>query len=93
MPAATRGGLPKPFPDFIMALPVLDLPFPEDVVQARAIRSEAGLTVFFTFLENMTLPPLAHGAGVRCAGLKGAHRRAGGRPDDARRASPLIPRG
>ncbi len=55
-----------PFPDFIMALPALDVPFPEDVVQARAIRSEAGLTVFFTFLEDMTLPPHAHGAQWGC---------------------------
>ncbi|MEO1139699.1 MAG: cupin domain-containing protein [Pseudomonadota bacterium] len=51
-----------PFPDFIMSLPALDLPFPEDVVQSRAIRSDAGLTVFFTFLQDMDLPAHSHGA-------------------------------
>lgn len=50
------------FPDFIMALPALDVPFPESVVKSRAIRSDAGLTVFFTFLEDMTLPEHVHGA-------------------------------
>ena len=50
-----------PYPDFIMTLPALDVPFPEDVVQTRAIRSDAGLTVFFTFLQDMELPEHAHG--------------------------------
>ncbi len=54
------------FPDFIMALPSLDLPFPEEVVQSRAIRSDAALTVFFTFLQDMELPPHAHGAQWGC---------------------------
>ena len=51
-----------PFPDFIMAFPPIDVPFPEEVVQTRAIRSDAGLTVFFTFLQDMELPPHSHGA-------------------------------
>lgn len=51
-----------PFPDFIMSLPALDLPFPEEVVQSHAIRSEEGLCVFFTFLKDMELPPHRHGA-------------------------------
>jgi len=55
-----------PFPDFIMALPALDLPFPDDVVQSRAIRSDTGLTVFFTFLQDMDLPAHAHGAQWGC---------------------------
>lgn len=42
-----------PFSDFIMGLPALDLPFPKEVVQSRAIRSEQGLCVFFTFLQDM----------------------------------------
>lgn len=50
-----------PFPDFIQSLPALDLPFPEDVVQSRAIRSDQGLTVFFTFLQDMHLPAHSHG--------------------------------
>jgi quercetin dioxygenase-like cupin family protein len=54
--------MPMPFPDFIMSLPALDLPFPEEVVQSRAIRSDEGLCVFFTFLKDMELPPHAHGA-------------------------------
>ena len=51
-----------PFPDFIMAFPPIDVPFPEEVVQTRAIHSDAGLTVFFTFLQDMELPPHSHGA-------------------------------
>jgi quercetin dioxygenase-like cupin family protein len=51
-----------PFPDFIMGLPAIDVPFPEDVVQTRAIRSDEGLCVFFTFLKEMELPPHSHGA-------------------------------
>ena len=50
------------FPDFIMGFPAIDVPFPEDVVQTRAIRSDAGLVVFFTFLQDMDLPQHAHGA-------------------------------
>ena len=51
-----------PFPDFIMSLPALALPFPEEIVQSRAIRSDQVLCVFFTFLQDMELPPHAHGA-------------------------------
>ncbi|HKL66083.1 MAG TPA: cupin domain-containing protein [Roseovarius sp.] len=51
-----------PFADFIMDFQALDLPFPEEVVQGRAIRSEQGLCVFFTFLQDMDLPPHSHGA-------------------------------
>ncbi len=50
------------FPDFITALPGLDIPFPADVVQASAIRSPDGLVVFFSFLQDMDLPAHAHGA-------------------------------
>lgn len=49
------------FPDFIDALPVVVLPFPEDIVSARAIRSDRGLVVFFTFHRAMDLPAHAHG--------------------------------
>jgi quercetin dioxygenase-like cupin family protein len=50
------------FPEFISAFPSLDVPFPEDVVQTRAVQSEAGLVVFFTFLQDLVLPPHSHGA-------------------------------
>ncbi len=51
-----------PFPDFIMALPAIDVPFPEDVVQTAVVRSDDGLVVFFTFLKDMRLPMHSHGA-------------------------------
>ena len=51
-----------PYPDFIKAFPSIAVPFPEDVVQTAAVRSDAGLVVFFTFLKDMTLPAHAHGA-------------------------------
>jgi len=50
------------FSDFIMDFPAIDVPFPEDVVKTRAIRSDAGLVVFFTFLKDMVLPPHSHKA-------------------------------
>lgn len=50
------------FPEFITALPGLDIPFPTDVVRANAVASAEGLVVFFTFLQDMDLPPHAHGA-------------------------------
>lgn len=50
------------FSDFIMDFPSVDVPFPEDVVQTRAIRSDAGLVIFFTFLKDMVLPPHSHKA-------------------------------
>lgn len=51
-----------PFPDFFEAFPAIAIPFPEDVVRTRVIRSEAGLVVFFTFLKDVTLPVHSHGA-------------------------------
>ncbi|SLN55239.1 cupin domain-containing protein [Roseisalinus antarcticus] len=48
-------------PAFMQAFPGLDLPFPEDVVTSNAIRSDAGLVVFFTFHKDMVLPPHSHG--------------------------------
>ncbi|MFD0858910.1 cupin domain-containing protein [Roseovarius aquimarinus] len=50
------------FPAFMEAFPALDLPFPDDVVTTRAIRSDAGLVVFFTFLKDFELPAHAHKA-------------------------------
>lgn len=51
-----------PFPDFFRAFPALDVPFPDDVVGTQAIRSEAGLVVFFTFHQDLVLQMHAHGA-------------------------------
>lgn len=51
-----------PLPGFMQAFPALDLPFPDDAVQTSAIRSDAGLVVFFTFLKDFDLPPHSHGA-------------------------------
>ena len=50
------------YPDFFESFPRIAVPFPEDVVQTRAIRSDAGLVVFFTFPRDLTLPMHAHGA-------------------------------
>lgn len=50
------------FPEFIMGFPAIDVPFAEDVVKTRAIRSDAGLVVFFTFLTDFELPMHSHGA-------------------------------
>jgi quercetin dioxygenase-like cupin family protein len=50
------------FPEFFDAFPGLLLPFPDEVVQTRAIRSDAGLVVFFSFLQDLTLPLHSHGA-------------------------------
>ena len=48
-------------PDFFNAMPALDVPFPEEVVTTRAVRSDAGLVVFFHFHRDFSLPPHAHG--------------------------------
>lgn len=50
------------FPAFIQALPGLELPFGEDVVSARALRSDQELAVFFTFHRDTEIPPHSHGA-------------------------------
>ncbi|RYH12155.1 cupin domain-containing protein [Tropicimonas sp. IMCC6043] len=49
-------------PDFLMNLPSLDIDFPGDVVESRAIRSEDALLVFFIFHQEFALPPHSHGA-------------------------------
>lgn len=50
------------FPEFFDTFPALTLPFPDEVVSTQAIRSDAGLVVFFTFHRDLTLPMHAHGA-------------------------------
>ncbi len=51
-----------PFPSFITAFPGLDVPFPESVVHSSAVQSDAGLVIFFSFLEDLELPTHSHGA-------------------------------
>lgn len=48
-------------PEFFHDMPALDLPFPETVVSSHAVRSDAGLVVFFRFHQDVTLPPHSHG--------------------------------
>jgi quercetin dioxygenase-like cupin family protein len=48
-------------PAFIDAMPALDLPFPDSVVTSRAVRSDAGLVVFFQFHQDCRIPPHSHG--------------------------------
>ena len=48
------------YPAFIRAFPGLEVPFSSDQVAIHAIRSDAGLVVFFDFLQDFTLPPHAH---------------------------------
>lgn len=51
-----------PLPPFIRALPALDLPFPDEKVSTNAMRSDGALAVFFTFHEDLELPPHSHKA-------------------------------
>lgn len=51
-----------PYPEFIRSFPGIDVPFPEDVVEAAVVKSDVGLVAFFTFLKDMKLPPHSHGA-------------------------------
>lgn len=51
-----------PYPEFMNAFPEIDVPVPEDVVQTRVIRSDAGLVCFFTFHKEIRLPMHSHGA-------------------------------
>ena len=49
------------YPDFMRGFPQLDLPYPEDVVSTNAVRSEAGLVVFFTVHKDVEIPEHSHG--------------------------------
>ncbi|SMX36767.1 cupin domain-containing protein [Maliponia aquimaris] len=50
------------YPPFMQALPALDIPFPEDVVSARAVRSDQALVVYFAVHQPVELPEHSHGA-------------------------------
>lgn len=47
-------------PAFIDALPALDLPFPDEVVTSRVIRSDTALAVFFIAKQELNLPEHSH---------------------------------
>lgn len=47
-------------PDFIRALPSIDVPLPEDVLTTNALQSAHGLGVFFTAHQDINLPPHSH---------------------------------
>ncbi len=48
-------------PDFIRAMPGLDLPFPEEMVTTNAMRTEDGLAVFITAHQDLAIPAHSHG--------------------------------
>ncbi len=49
------------FPEFIRSLPRLDIPFPDDIVTANAVRSDDALVVYFTVHKDFDLPEHSHG--------------------------------
>lgn len=49
-------------PQFIRALPAIEIPVPSDVVSTHVLKSKDGLGVFFIFHEDFELPPHAHKA-------------------------------
>ena len=49
-------------PEFIQSFPALDIPYSEDHVSTRVIRSDDGLAVFFTFHQAAEIPPHRHKA-------------------------------
>jgi len=62
-----------PFATFMDSFPRLDIPISSDIVTSKAIASDAGLVVFFTFHEDFELPPIrtkVNGARSSRAGLK-----------------------
>lgn len=49
-----------PISGFIHGFPSLDMPIPDDVITTRAIRSDAGLMVFFFIHKELVLPEHSH---------------------------------
>ena len=49
------------YPKFMIGFPGLVTPFPEDTVSLHAIRSDAGLVVFFTVHKDLDVPEHKHG--------------------------------
>lgn len=50
------------YPDFIEALPALDVPFSSDAITTSAVRSDQALVVFFQVHKDLELPEHHHGA-------------------------------
>lgn len=49
-----------PLPAFFEAFPSLELPFPEEVVTTKVVRSDTALAVFFHVHRDLDLPPHSH---------------------------------
>lgn len=47
-------------PTFFDSFPSLDLPFGDDVVTTRVVRSDTALAVFFHIHKDLELPPHSH---------------------------------
>ena len=48
------------YPRFMKAFPLLDIPFPPEVVEAHAIRSDTGLAVYFDVHQDTEIKPHSH---------------------------------
>ena len=49
------------FPEFMQALPGLEVTFTKDVVQLHAVRSDEALVVYFTVLQDLYVAEHSHG--------------------------------
>ncbi len=49
------------YPEFMQSLPMLDLPFPSDVVTTHAVRSGDALVVYFSVHKDLHIPEHSHG--------------------------------
>jgi len=47
-------------PDFFDTFPALDIPFSEDIVTTRVIRSDHGMAVFFDAKQDFEVPAHSH---------------------------------
>lgn len=47
-------------PDFIDALPRLELPVPDEVIETRVVRSDSALAAFFIAHQTFELPEHSH---------------------------------
>ena len=49
------------YPDFMMQLPELDVPFPRDAVITSAVKGDGALVLYFTVLKDVEVPEHSHG--------------------------------
>lgn len=49
------------YPQFMTGFPALETPFANEFVSTNAIRSDAGLVVFFTVHKDLEVPEHSHG--------------------------------